>query len=96
MDPRQRGETYRGADRALAMAFDLTLTPAIFGFLGYRLDRWVGSMPVFTIVLSMVALSYVVWKAYVAYEAEMQVHEARLRGNRDRGRRSRPTTGQAA
>ena len=85
-------ETYSGAGDAWATAFELAVTPAVFGFLGYRLDLWVASTPLFTIVFTVVALSYVVWKAYAAYEAEMKVHEARLFGRRATPPRSRPAS----
>lgn len=84
MDPRERRETYNGASDAWARAVELTLTPLIFGFLGHRLDAWLGTTPVLTVVLSAFCLGYVVWKACTGYVAEMQIHEARFaRGRRE-------------
>ena len=87
MDPRERSKIYNGASDAWARAVELTATPLIFGFLGYRLDLWVGTLPVFTVVFSAFCLSYEVWKMWVSYEAAMQVHEAELLA-----RRRRPST----
>lgn len=78
MDPRERRETYNGASDAWAQAVELTVTPLIFGYLGHRLDVWAGTRPVFTLLLGLLCLGYVVWKAYIAYEARMQVHESQL------------------
>ena len=82
MDPLERRETYNGASDALARAVELTVTPIIFGFLGYRLDLWLGTRPAFTVALSAFCLGYLSWKLCVAYAAEMQAHEARLLGAR--------------
>ncbi|MBW3581000.1 MAG: AtpZ/AtpI family protein [Actinobacteria bacterium] len=87
MDPRERRETYNGASDAWAQAVELTVTPLIFGFLGHRLDLWVGTSPVFTLVLGVFCLAYVVWKACTTYAARMQVYEARLVGPRRSGAR---------
>ena len=80
MDPRERRETYNGASDAWAQAVELTVTPLIFGFLGFRLDLWAGTKPLFALLLGLVCLGYVVWKAITTYQARMQVHEARLVG----------------
>lgn len=80
MDLRHRRETYNGAGEVLARAFELAVTPIIFGFLGYRLDRWVGTRPVFTVFLAVFALAYLTWKLVSGYEAEMRAHEAALSG----------------
>lgn len=79
MDPRERRDTYNGANDAWARAVDLTVTPLIFGFLGHRLDAWLSTGPVLLVVLSSFCLAYVVWKVIRQYDTEMKVHEARLR-----------------
>ncbi len=85
MDPRERCEIYNGAGDAWSRAVELTATPLIFGFLGYRLDLWIGTLPVFTVVFSAFCLGYSVWKVWAGYEAAMQVHEAQLLAGRGRG-----------
>jgi F0F1-type ATP synthase assembly protein I len=85
VDPRERCEIYNGAGDAWSRAVELTATPLIFGFLGYRLDLWIGTLPVFTVVFSAFCLGYSVWKVWAGYEAAMQVHEAQLLAGRRRG-----------
>ncbi len=82
MDPRERRETYNGASDAWSQAVELTVTPLIFGFLGHRLDLWAHTSPIFTLVLGLFCLGYVVWKAFMTYEARMEEHQARLVGPR--------------
>ncbi len=79
MDPERR-QTYNGANDAMARAMEFAVTPIIFGFLGHRLDLWLGSGPAFTVALATFCLGYLSWKMYVTYSAEMQAHEARLLG----------------
>lgn len=84
VDPRERSSIYNGASDAFSRAVEMVATPLIFGFLGYRLDAWLGTTPVFTVVLSVVCLSYLTWKMCVRYQAEMARHETELRANRSR------------
>jgi hypothetical protein len=65
----------QGPGDPLSKAFELVLSPAIFGFLGYLLDRWLGTVPLFTVVLSVFTLSYLVWKLYFEYQTEMELQE---------------------
>jgi len=80
MDLNQRRELSRGSGEALTRAFELTLTPVIFGFFGWLLDRWLGTRPLFMFLLFALVLGYEVWKQYVAYGAEMERHQQRLPG----------------
>jgi F0F1-type ATP synthase assembly protein I len=84
MDLNQRRELSRGSGEALTRAFELVLTPAIFGFFGWLLDRWLGTRPLFMFLLFALVLGYEVWKLYVAYGAEMERHQQRLPGARSR------------
>ena len=72
----QRQELYKGFGDTLALAFELAATPVIFGLMGYGLDRWLGTLPILTIVfvvLCIVGLSVRLW---YDYDARMRVHEA--------------------
>lgn len=71
-----RQETYRGFGDALAMAFEIAVTPLLFGLGGYFLDRWLGTSPLFTVVLSLLAIIGMSAKLWYGYEARMQVHDA--------------------
>lgn len=91
VDPRERSKIYNGASVAFSRAVEMVVTPLIFGFLGYRLDLWVGTTPAFTVVLSVFCLGYITWKTCVGYSADMVRQEAELRG-----RRSGPSAARSA
>jgi F0F1-type ATP synthase assembly protein I len=78
VDLRDRRELNNGFGNALARAVELTVSPVIFGFLGYLLDRWLGTRPLFMIFLFAFTISYLFWKQYVHYDAEMKAHEHKL------------------
>ncbi len=71
-----QGELYNGAGEGMSRAFELALTPAIIGGLGYLLDRWLGLVPVLTIVFFLVAMVALVVRLWCAYDAEMRLHES--------------------
>jgi len=73
---RERRETYRGFGDGLARAFEIALTPVIFGAGGWALDRWLGTTPLFIIVTVLVAVVGLAVRAYYTYLAEMAVHDA--------------------
>jgi hypothetical protein len=71
-----QGELYNGAGEGLSRAFELAVTPAIIGGFGYVLDRWLGIMPVLTIVFFLIAVFGVAARMYYAYDAKMKEHDA--------------------
>ncbi len=71
-----RQQTYRGFGDALSMAFELVMTPLLFGLGGYGLDRWLGTSPLFTVVLSVLAIIGMSARMWYGYDARMRVHEA--------------------
>lgn len=60
----------------MSRAFELALTPAILGGLGYLLDRWLGLLPVFTILFFLVAMVGLMARMYYAYDAKMKDHDS--------------------
>jgi hypothetical protein len=56
--------------------YELALSPALFGLFGYFLDRWLGTVPVITIIFVVIALTGVCVKLYYGYKHEMEEHEA--------------------
>ena len=83
MDLRERRELNNGCGNALSRAVELTVSPVIFGFLGYLLDGKLGTRPLFMIVLFAFTISYLFWKQYLHYDAEMKEQEHRtLHGDR--------------
>ena len=71
-----QGQLYNGAGEGLSRAFELALTPAIIGGLGYLLDRWLGLVPILTIVFFLVAMAGLMARMYYGYDAQMKEHEA--------------------
>ena len=76
MDGRDQRDMYRGFGDGFTRAFEMALTPAVFGGFGYLLDRWVGLLPVFTILLFLIAVLGQFVKMYYTYDARMKAHEA--------------------
>ncbi len=69
-------ELYNGAGEGMSRAFELALTPAIIGGIGYLLDRWLGILPFLTIVFFLVAMVGLVARLWYAYDAKMKLHES--------------------
>lgn len=82
MDLRERRELNNGFGEALSRAFELAATPAIFAGLGWLLDRWLGTSPLFLIILFLFAVAGVGYMTWFKYEAEMKEHEADAVWNR--------------
>jgi hypothetical protein len=78
LDLEQRRELNNGFGESLAKAIELVTTPAIFGFLGYLLDRRLGTTPLFLLLFALMTFIYLAWKAWGSYERRMQEHEAEL------------------
>jgi len=74
--PTETGKLYNGYGDGMARAFELALVPAIFCGFGYVLDRWLGIMPVLSIVLFLVAVAGLFAKTWYEYEARMQLEDA--------------------
>jgi len=71
-----RQDLYNGFGNGLALAFELALTPAIFGLIGYGLDRWLGLLPVLTIAFVLLAVAGLSVRQFAAYTVRMTQHEA--------------------
>lgn len=89
MDSPHRRELHNGFGDAMARAFELAVTPAIFGFLGHLLDGAVGTAPLFLVLFALVSFGYIAWKMVNVYDRRMREHEATLglppRGGPPRG-----------
>ncbi|HEX2384119.1 MAG TPA: AtpZ/AtpI family protein [Acidimicrobiales bacterium] len=76
----ERRELNSGFGESLTRAFELVVTPVIFGFFGWLLDGWLGTRPLFMFLLFALVMGYEFWKLYVAYGVEMKRHEDQLPG----------------
>lgn len=92
MDLRDKRDLYNGFGDGLGRAFELAVTPAVFGLVGYVVDRWLGTKPLFLIVFVLVAVCEQGWMMWRRYDADMRRHEADAVWNRP----ATPTSGEAA
>ncbi|CAN5118487.1 hypothetical protein BH18ACT4_BH18ACT4_10050 [soil metagenome] len=76
---------HNGFGESLARAFELAVTPAVFAWLGWMLDRRVGTSPLFLVSCFAIVVTYMVWKLFVRYDAEMKAHEAEMFTRRQAG-----------
>lgn len=60
---------------ALAAAFELVATPALFAFFGWKIDGWLGTSPLFILVLTIFTASYSIYRLMAQYDREMAAHE---------------------
>ena len=73
---RERRELNQGLGDALATAFEIAATTAIFLGLGWLLDRWLGTAPIF---MASLALCCIIGKSILliaAYNEKMKRLEA--------------------
>lgn len=76
MDLRSRRETYNGFGEALARGFEFAATPAIFGGIGWVLDRTLGTAPLFFLLLILFGFTGMFVRMWLGYDTEMRRHEA--------------------
>lgn len=69
----------RGFGDTLSRAFEFAAVVAVFLGLGWLLDRWAGTQPLFMLVLTVFALAGQGVRLYYAYDQEMRRHEAEHR-----------------
>lgn len=77
MDVRERRDLYNGFGNGLSRAFELAVTPALFGGIGYVVDQGLGTQPLFMIVALLAALAGMFVRLWYAYDSEMKAEEAR-------------------
>jgi F0F1-type ATP synthase assembly protein I len=72
----ERRELYNGFGNALSLGIEFALGPVIFGGMGWGVDRWLGTSPVFTVLLALVGVVAAFVRTWFRYDAEMKVKEA--------------------
>jgi F0F1-type ATP synthase assembly protein I len=75
----------RGAGDALSAAVELAVTPAVLALAGWRLDVWLGTDPLFLIVLFLFTFGYCAWKHLRLYEARLRAEEHAMPGLSPKG-----------
>lgn len=73
-------ELNNGFGNALTAAVELAVTPALFALMGWQIDRWLGTSPVFLLFLFVFTVGYVSWRQLTTYDAKMRRHENDLLG----------------
>ena len=81
-------ELNKGFGDALQAAVELAVTPAIFAFLGWRLDEWLGTTPLFLLFLFLFTFTYVAWREYTKYQHRMDEQQAEVLAPKKPGRSS--------
>ena len=76
MDLKARQDLNQGFGNALGLAVEMVGTPMIFGLVGWLLDRWLDTSPVFTLVLFLFGIVGMGVKTYYAYVEKMKREEA--------------------
>ena len=71
-------ELNNGFGNSLSTAVELVVSPLLMAVIGWRLDVWLGTSPVFTVFLFAFTLAYVVWKQHALYSAKMDQQQRDL------------------
>lgn len=72
-----RRSAMQQGSRSQSQGFELALTPAVFGLIGYGIDRLLGTVPAMTIVLAVFAFVGVATRMWFGYDAAMKVEQER-------------------
>ncbi len=73
---RTKGELYRTFGNGYTRAFELAVTPTLFGLMGYGLDRWLGIIPVLTLVFALTAFLSLLLSTWSGYVEQMKSLES--------------------
>ncbi len=75
MDLRDRQALNNGFGNALALAVEIVVTPLLFALFGWLIDRWLGTGPLFTLVLGLFAAVGLAVRLYYQYRDDMAREE---------------------
>jgi hypothetical protein len=78
VDLRERRELHNGFGESLSRAFELALTPAIFGWLGWWLDGRLGTRPLFLLVLFGLTVVWLAYKNFSRFGADLRAQQERI------------------
>lgn len=67
-----------GFGNAMGTATEIALLPAIFGVLGWAIDSWLGTEPVFLVALLVFAFAGMLVRTWLGYDKEMRAQEQGL------------------
>ena len=70
-DLRAKQQLNRGYSDGLARGIEIVATPAVFGLLGWFLDRWLGTDPFLAIGLGAFGVAGIFAKLWLGYDQDM-------------------------
>jgi hypothetical protein len=73
----ERRELYNGFGDGMALAFQIALTPAIFGVLGFWIDSKLNRTPLFTVLLFTFSIIGLFVSLWARYEEKMKAQDAK-------------------
>jgi F0F1-type ATP synthase assembly protein I len=82
MDLQHRRELNRGYGNTLNRSFEFVVVALLFLGLGWLVDKWLGTNPVFLITFVLVGFVGQFARFWYRYDAEMKVHEAEFAAKR--------------
>jgi F0F1-type ATP synthase assembly protein I len=65
----RRAAAQQGYNDGLTQALTFVVAPVLLGFLGFAVDRWLGTRPVFMLVLGSLGVIATFVTAYYEYQA---------------------------
>ena len=65
-----------------AGGYELAFSGVIFALIGLMLDRWLGTVPFLTVLLTVVGFGGAVVNIYYRYKREMEFHDAEAEARR--------------
>jgi len=80
VDLSAKRELNNGFGNALSTAVELAVTPALMALIGWQIDRWLDTSPLFLLFLFAFTVGYVSWREYNRYTAKMDRQERELLG----------------
>ncbi len=70
-----RRKLYSGYADGMTRAFELVVAPLVFGLVGFGLDRFFETTPLFTILAVVIAFAGTGVKLWYGYDLEMRRHD---------------------
>ncbi len=68
----EKGELYRNFGDGFTRAFELAVTPVIFGAIGYWVDGRLGIRPILTLVFTLLAIIGLLLRTWYGYVYRME------------------------
>ena len=78
-----RRDLYNGFGDTYSRAFEMVVTPTIFGLVGCFLDSRLGTFPALTLTLGILVFLYELWRLSRLYLARSAVEDRKILGGRD-------------